>query len=97
LNAGAVLLTPAFFPKDIHRKLNRKTLRLEDLFASSEESYIEVQAFGYDEFSGSRKYFRSKLYRITDILEGPFDKDGLEVKSERGTDEEIFILTLAEQ
>lgn len=86
INSGSVFLNPSFFPAHVHRKAEQKRLLLEDLLALDGQTYLEVQAFGYDEFSGTRKYFRSKLYRLDDIHEGPFDKDGLGVKVKSSSD-----------
>lgn len=79
LNAGVEFLSPSMFPSEIYRKVQRKRLLLEDLMQLGDSSYLEVEVFGYDQFSGARKYFRSKLYRLDDIVEGPFDRDGLDV------------------
>jgi hypothetical protein len=53
---------------------------LEDLLRLGDRAYIEVQAFGYDEFSGTRKLFQSDRLTKQDIHEGVFSKDSLSVK-----------------
>jgi hypothetical protein len=69
------------YPEPIRKKAENKTLLLEDLLKSGSKATLRVYAFGYDEFSGTRKLFLSKEYTAEDILEGPFDSRGLEVES----------------
>ena len=68
-------------PHDILKKREEGTLTLEDILGLGEGTYLQIQAFGYDEFSGARKYFASKRYNLSDILEGPFDRYNLTVKN----------------
>jgi len=68
------------YSQEIHDKANAETLTLEDLFSLGTESSLIIWVFGYDEFSGSRKLFRSQDYKITDIKEGRFKQ--LEVISD---------------
>jgi hypothetical protein len=60
------------YPTNIRDKAIAVTLTLEDLFSLGTESSLIIWVFGYDEFSGSRKLFRSQDYQITDIKEGRF-------------------------
>lgn len=68
------------YPEDIRKKSKEESLLLEDVMGMGSETSIQIFAFGYDEFSGSRKYFESKSYTINDIKEGPFD--GLKIKKQ---------------
>lgn len=68
------------YPEDIRKKAKEKSLSLEDVMSMGIETNLQIFAFGYDEFSGSRKYFESESYTINDIKEGPFD--GLKIKKQ---------------
>lgn len=81
VNSGVVFMNEDILPHDILKKREEGTLTLEDILGLGEGTYLEIQAFGYDEFSGARKYFVSKRYDLSDILEGPFRKYDLTVKS----------------
>jgi hypothetical protein len=48
-------------------------VRLEDLLTVVDGADVQVRALAYDEISGSRKYFASKRYGISDVKAGPFD------------------------
>ena len=67
------------YPDNIKLKAKENTLLLEDLLSLGSEANIRIEAFGFDEFSGARKFFSSKFYTIHDIREGRFH-DGLEIK-----------------
>ena len=53
---------------------------LENIADPQEWTIEDFQAFGYDEFSGTRKLFQSNRLTKKDIQEGVFSKDGLSVK-----------------
>jgi hypothetical protein len=59
-----------FYPKEIKDKCINEKLTLEDIFNLGTETEGNILFFGYDEFSGARKYFISKTYKISDIREG---------------------------
>ena len=67
------------FPDNIKQKAKENTLLLEDLLSLGSEANVRIEAFGFDEFSGARKFFKSKFYTIRDIKEGRF-YDGLDIK-----------------
>lgn len=46
---------------------------LEYLLSQGEDGSLVVEMLGYDEWSGSRKYFQSPSYGIEDIVHGQFD------------------------
>lgn len=46
---------------------------LREIFKLGEDGALRVHIFGYDSFSGVRKHFQSKSYRIDDIRKGTFD------------------------
>lgn len=60
------------YPDNIKRKAKENTLLLEDVLNLGSEANIRIEAFGFDEFSGARKFFKSKFYTIHDIKEGKF-------------------------
>jgi len=70
----------SIYPEDIRKKSKEGSLLLEDLLSIGSETNLQIFVFGYDEFSGSRKYFESIFYTINDIKEGPFD--GLKIKKQ---------------
>lgn len=69
----------SYYPVDIQKAANDKTLTLEQLMKIGEKSKIMIVVFGYDELSGSRKVFESKLYKKEDIKFGFFEKNGMSV------------------
>jgi len=80
INSAVEHLDRPPYPDNIREKARLGTLQLEDLLNLGSEAFLEVQAFGYDEFSGARKLFISKPYTARDIREGPFEKHGLNIK-----------------
>lgn len=81
INSAVEHLDRPPYPKDIRKKAKQGILLLEDLLTLGSDATIEVEAFGYDEFSGTRKLFISKLYTIEDVIYGNFEKDGLGIIS----------------
>ena len=67
------------YPASIKRKAKENTLLLEDVLNLGSEANVRIEAFGFDEFSGARKFFKSKFYTIHDIREGRFH-NGLDIK-----------------
>lgn len=59
-------------PDCIRKKAKDKTLRLEDLLKLGREAKLEVHAFCYDDFSGTRKLITSKPYTDKDICDGGY-------------------------
>ena len=68
------------YPEHIRIKANEEKLLLEDVMSMGTKTTLQIMAFGYDEFSGSRRFFISKSYTIKDIIEGKYDYNGLEIK-----------------
>jgi hypothetical protein len=56
----------SILPLKIQKKCQDDKICLEDLFSAG-RSTLQIFAFGYDEFSGARKIFESKLYTLEDI------------------------------
>ena len=77
------------FPDSIRKKIRRQDLTLEDLLDAGSATTLEIQAFGYDQFSGTRKLFQSKRYQLSDIVFGGFDTKGLSVipKIDKGVED----------
>ena len=67
------------FPEEIPRKAADKSLLVEDLLKLGKEAKLEIQAYCYDSFSGSRKLYVSPPYTADAILAGEFDPTSLEV------------------
>ena len=67
------------YPEDIQRKAEQRALLFEDLLGLGTRAWLEISAFGYDEFSGARKLFVSKSYTLPDIKAGQFQTQGLDV------------------
>jgi len=60
------------FDENIMKKAKDGTILLEDLLSYNETAYLRIYIFGYDAFSGARKLFTSKEYKLNDIKEGFF-------------------------
>lgn len=58
--------------QDITDKYKNGSLLLEDILALGEKSQLRIYVFGFDEFSGSRRLFRSKWYHLDDIVNKTF-------------------------
>lgn len=63
-----------------------RELTLETLLSLGTDAEIAIWVFGYDDFSGSRKAFVSKKYRLEDIAVGKFN--GLEIEPFSGDRQE---------
>jgi len=68
------------YSEEFRSKATSGTLELEDLFHLGADAELKVYVFGYDEFSGARKMFESKYYKLSDIKSGEFKNQGLEVE-----------------
>ena len=55
-------------------------LSVESLLGLGSEADIQFVVFAYDRFSGARKVFESKRYGASDVVDGRFVKDGLDVR-----------------
>ena len=67
------------YPEHIRIKANEEKLLLEDVMSMGTETTLQIMAFGYDEFSGTKRFFISKEYTDRDVIEGKY-YHGLEVK-----------------
>lgn len=65
----------------------RDPLLLETLLSLGTDAEIAVWVFGYDDFSGSRKAFVSKKYRLEDIAIGKYDCLNIEPLSDHRQDD----------
>lgn len=54
-------------------------LRLEDLLKLGTEAWLRIEVFSFDGFSGTRRVSKSPDYRLSDIVEGRFRKESLEL------------------
>lgn len=71
--------TNILYPKEFREKAKKAELQLEDLLNLGTKANIQMVAFGYDNFSGTRKVFHSE-YKHANIQEGTFGSKGLNVK-----------------
>ena len=71
--------TRKVYPDNIQKKANEEMLTLEDLLNLGIDSFIEIIAMGYDDYSGARKVFISNQMRRDDIIVGIFDTDSLNI------------------
>lgn len=69
------------YPYKVRNKVKNKQLLLEDLLSLGSEAWLELYIIGNDQFSGSRKVITSKKYFKQDIVDKPFDKNSLEIKT----------------
>lgn len=72
-------LTNSTFPDHIRQNFEENHKLLEDLMALGTDTTLQIFIFGYDEFSGTRKVFESKLYKASDIVCGRFARKSLQV------------------
>jgi hypothetical protein len=81
-NSTDMLQGQYIFDEDLRKKSQRKELQLEDLLElpkDSPDARLEIHAFCYDSFSGTRKLF-STQYTAWDIREGRFEDTSLEIR-----------------
>lgn len=69
--------------KDINGKLRNGKLTLEDILRLGDKAQLRIYVFGFDEFSGSRRLFRSKWYELSDIEEKEFSKIAVEKEANK--------------
>lgn len=78
-NSAELLRHWTIFPEEIRCKTRQKTLLFEDLLRLGSQAKLEIHAFCYDRFSGSRKLYVSDPYARDDIVEENFDPMSLDV------------------
>ena len=78
------LFSQPLYPDYIKEKCKNNTLTLEDVFNMGSEVEAQILLFGYDEFSGARKYFISKKYNIRDVVEGNYKDRSMKIKVSGG-------------
>jgi hypothetical protein len=76
-NSTNMLQGQSIFPKELRDQAKDGTLLLDNLLRLGSDAKLEVVAFCYDSFSGTRKLFISNPYTIKDIREGGFDPASL--------------------
>ncbi|HUT74310.1 MAG TPA: hypothetical protein VM221_05700 [Armatimonadota bacterium] len=67
------------YPAEVREKAQNRSLLPEDLLRLGDRTELRLIVSGYDAFSGARRLFVSKEYTVGDIIDGRFNKDGLEV------------------
>ena len=69
-----------YFQKDfIKTKAKKNVLTLDDIMQLWPDSEFQIMMIGTDEFSGARKFFESTTFNKNDIVQGHFDKNGVDV------------------
>lgn len=71
------------YPEEIIEKSKLKSILLEDLLNLGTKRTLQIYGFGFDEFTGIRKLFESKIYSLSNIKVGSFNKKGLDVIPEK--------------
>lgn len=66
-----------YFPDRIKSLARDKTLTLEDLFTVTDNVVLRLHAIATDSFSGSKRIFRSKPFRVEDIAIGKYERSSL--------------------
>lgn len=66
-------------PSEVRAKAAKRGVLLEDLLGMGSEAQIQVLAYCYDSFSGSRKLFRSRPYTLKNIATRRFKRNSLDV------------------
>lgn len=79
LSEKAVALTESWYPESVRAMAASGTMKLEDILSLGESAQLQIAAFAYDAFSGTRKVFVSKYYCRDDIRGGRFEPDSLQV------------------
>lgn len=67
------------FPDEIQLDSPKSDLSLEGLLGLGTAAELRLMAFGYDGFSGARRYFESHDYNTDSIKSGFFEFEGLHV------------------
>ena len=67
------------FPQSLIERVRDGAVPLEDLLRIGTQAELRVYLFAYDEFSGSRKVFESKVYGSEDVVEKAFLPESLEI------------------
>ncbi|WP_293372181.1 hypothetical protein [Nevskia sp.] len=79
LSEKAVALTESWYPESVRTMAASGTMKLEDILSMGESAQLQMAAFAYDAFSGTRKVFVSKYYSKDDVRVGRFEPDSLQV------------------
>jgi len=53
-----------YFPTSVKDKFRQKRLTLDDIYSLGSETYSEIIVFGHDDFSGTKKHFRSPKFKL---------------------------------
>jgi len=62
------------FDDDTRKKIENGTIAIEELLSYNGTAHLRIFIFGYDAFSGTRRLFISKEYKLSDIKEGVFSR-----------------------
>jgi len=68
-----------YFSKDLKALGASEMLTLEDILSIVPDAFIKIRASAANSYSGSRRLFRSKDYKLVDIVEGKYDRFSLDL------------------
>jgi hypothetical protein len=68
-----------YFSDQIKAQAAEKMLRLEDILSITSNASIRIHVSAMDSFSGSRKVFRSKNYKLEDVVYGKYERSSLQL------------------
>jgi hypothetical protein len=74
LSSSPDLQMNSYIPEVIRDKARLGKLTLEELLSLGSRAKLTIWVFGYDEFSGARKLFKSYEYQAEDIKDGRFGR-----------------------
>ncbi len=86
-------LDKTYFSKDLKALGASEMLTLEDVLSITPRAFIKIRASAANSYSGSRSLFRSKNYKLADIVEGKYDRFSLELvpyDKEEDSDKDYF-------
>lgn len=55
---------------------DRGEISLAEFFATGDQAYLDIFVISYDRFSGSTRHLHTMRYRVADIVDNSFFKDG---------------------
>lgn len=71
----------SYFSDEIKALCTEKMLHLEDLLSITAPAFIRVHVSAMDSFSGAKKVFKSREYRLEDVVYGKFERTSLQINA----------------
>lgn len=69
-----IIFDRTYFSDQIKSLAKEKMLRLEDILSITPNAFIIIYVSAMDSFSGSKKVFKSKEYKLKDIIYGQYER-----------------------